>query len=127
MVANPFLWGRLQDSVRRTPMFAEFATAVSVDVLPPARAAAEPAVKSRRLTGFARHQLAPSAAAAGTMAGTAAAAATVSQDIVKDIQAIAAIVLGSAVAAKASFSEAGLDSLGELWLKICSKRGNGRA
>ncbi len=108
--------------MRRTPMFAEFATAVSADALPLARVAAEPSVRLRRLTGFARQQLAPSTAAAGTVASTAAAAVTVSQEIVMEIQAIAAVVLGSTVAAKASFSEAGLDSLGELWPQSCLKR-----
>ncbi len=97
--------------MRRTPMFAEFATAVSADALPLARVAAEPSVRLRRLT-----------AAAGTVASTAAAAVTVSQEIVMEIQAIAAVVLGSTVAAKASFSEAGLDSLGELWPQSCLKR-----
>ena len=124
VVANPFLWAKLQDSVRRTPMFSEFATAASADAVPPARAAArsvaDPAVRSRRLTGFAPQQLAPSAAAAVIRASTAAAVPA-SLEIVKEIQAIAAVVLGSAVADKASFSEAGIDSLGELWPHSCVK------
>ena len=113
VIANPFLWAKLQDSVRRTPMFAEFATAVAADASPPTRAIEEPAARPRRLTGFARRQLAPSNVPANVPASTAAAAAPISQDLVTEIQAVAAIVLGSAVAAKASFSEAGLDSLGE--------------
>ncbi len=110
VVANPFLWAKLQDSVRRTLMFAEFATSTPAAASPvPVRDAAEPP-RQRRLTGFARQQLVASKAAA---VGAAPAAQHAAQDLVQAIQTIAATVLGSAVAAKASFSDAGLDSLGE--------------
>ena len=92
-------------------MFDEFATAAPVAASPlPVRDATEPH-RQRRLTGFARQQLVASRSAAS--AGAAPAAQHAAQDLVQEIQAIATTVLGSAVAAKASFSDAGLDSLGE--------------
>ncbi len=92
-------------------MFDEFATSAPAAASPvPVRGAAEPQ-RQRRLTGFARQQLVASRPAAG--AGSAPAAQQAAQDLVQEIQVIAATVLGSAVAAKASFAAAGLDSLGE--------------
>ena len=110
VVANPFLWAKLQDTARQTPMFDEFVTSTPAASPMPERSATEPQ-RQRRLTGFARQQLLPSKSA--IIAGTAPAGQPAAQQFVHDIQAIAATVLGSTVAAKASFSDAGLDSLGD--------------